>query len=65
MHINDQANAFHLEMPQDKLIQLMMGRRSIEDLITERDVSVPGEIIPVLEALFPLGHSHVWWSDRF
>ena len=62
---NDQANAFHLEIPQDKLIQLMMGRRSIEDLVTEPDVSVTGKIIPVLEVLFPLGHSHVWWSDRF
>lgn len=65
VHTNDQANALHLEMPQDKLIQLMMGRRSIEDLVTEPDVSVIGKIIPVLEALFPLGHSHVWWSDRF
>ena len=64
-HINNQANAFHLEMPQDKLIQLMMGRRSIEDLSTEPDVSVSAEIISVLEALFPLGHPHVWWSDRF
>ena len=64
-HINNQANAFHLEMPQDKLIQLMMGRRSIEDLTTEPDVSVSAEIISVLEVLFPLGHPHVWWSDRF
>ena len=64
-HINSKANAFHLEMPQDKLIQLMMGRRSIEDLAIEPNVSVTGEIIPVLEALFPLGHPHVWWPDRF
>ena len=64
-HINSKANAFHLKMPQDKLIQLMMGRRSIEDLAIESDVSVTGEIIPVLEALFPLGHPHVWWPDRF
>ena len=43
----------------------MMGRRSIEDLAVEPDVSVSEEIIPVLDTLFPLGHSHVWWPDRF
>ena len=45
-HTNGQANGFHLEMPQDKLIQLMMGRRSIGDLAIEPDVSVSAEIIP-------------------
>ena len=64
-HTNSWANAFHLEMPQDKLIQLMMGRRSIKDLAIEPDVSVSEGIIPVLEILFPLGYPHVWWSDRF
>ena len=64
-HTNNGADAFHLEMPQDKLIQLMMGRRGIEDLAVDPDVSVSEEIVPVLELLFPLGHPHVWWSDRF
>jgi len=64
-HTNCQANGFHLEISQDKLIQLMMGRRSIEDLAIEPDVSVSEEIISVLDTLFPLGHPHVWWSDRF
>ena len=64
-HTNNQTNAFHLEMPQDKLIQLMMGRRSIEDIAVESDVWVNVGIIPVLDTLFPLGHPHVWWPDRF
>ena len=64
-HTNSKANAFHLGVPQDKLIQLMMGRRSIEDLVIEPDVSVTGGIIPVLDALFPLDYPHVWWPDRF
>ena len=64
-HTNGQANSFHLEMPQDKLIQLMMGWRSIKDLTLELNVSVSAEIIPVLDALFPLGYPHVWWPDRF
>ena len=64
-HTNSCENGFHLEIPQDKLIQLMMGRRSIEDLAIEPDVWVNVGIIPVLDPLFPLGHSHVWWSDRF
>ena len=65
VHTTSKANAFHLEIPQDKLIQLMMGRRSIEDLAIEPDVSVTGGIIPVLETLFPLDYPHVWWPDRF
>ena len=64
-HTNNQTNAFHLEIPQDKLIQLMMGRRSIEDLAVEPDVWVNVGIIPLLDILFPLCHPHVWWSDRF
>ena len=64
-HTRSKANAFQLEMPQDKLIQLIMGRRSIADLAIEPDVSVTGGIIPILEILFPLGYPHVWWPDRF
>ena len=64
-HTNSCENGFLLEIPQDKLIQLMIGRRNIEDLAVESDVWVNEGIIPVLETLFPLGHSHVWWSDRF
>lgn len=64
-HTNSPADAFHIEMPQDKLIQLMMGRRSIEDLAIESGVWVNEGIMPVLDTLFPLGHPHVWWSDRF
>ena len=64
-HTNSCKNGFYLEIPQDKLIQLMMGRRNIEDLAIEPDVWVNVGIIPVLDTLFPLGHSHVWWSDRF
>ena len=64
-HTNSCENGFHLEIPQDKLIQLMMGRRSIEDLAVAPDVWVNVGIIPVLGVLFPIGHPHVWWSDRF
>ena len=64
-HTNSCENGFHLEIPQDKLIQLMMGRRSIKDLVIEPDVSVSEEIVPVLQTLFPPGHPHVWWPDRF
>ena len=65
VHTNNQTNAFHFEVSQDKLSQLMMGRRNIEDLAIESDVWVNEGIIPVLDTLFPLGHPHVWWSDRF
>ncbi len=64
-HTNNCENGFHLEIPQDKLIQLMMGRRGIKDLAIEPDVWVNVGIIPVLDTLFPLSYPHVWWSDRF
>ena len=64
-YTSSKANAFHLEIPQDKLIQLMMGRRNIEDLAVDPDVSVTGGIIPILQTLFPLDYPHVWWPDRF
>ena len=64
-HTSSKANAFHLKISQDKLIQLMMGRRSIEDLAVEPDVSITRGIIPILEILFPLDYPHVWWPDRF
>jgi len=58
-------NAYRLEIQQDKLIQLMMGRRSIGDLAVDTDVLVDAEIIPVLETLFPMNIPYVWWPDRF
>lgn len=64
-HTTNDTNAYQLEIPQDKLIQLMMGRRNIQDLAVDADVSVDAEIIPVLGTLFPLGYPHVWWPDRF
>jgi len=59
------TNAYQLEIPQDKLIQLMMGRRNIQDLAIDADVSVDAEITPVFGTLFPLGYPHIWWPDRF
>jgi hypothetical protein len=64
-HAMDDTNVYQLEIRQDKLIQLMMGGRSVEDLAIDLDVSVDAEIIPVLGILFPIGYPYVWWPDRF
>ena len=63
--LSRESSTYRFEIRQDKLIQLMMGRRSIEELAVDGDVSVDAEIVPVLGTLFPLGYPYVWWPDRF
>ncbi len=58
-HTIAQTKGYRLEIPQDKLTQLMMGRRAIEDLAVDTDVTVDEEIIPVLDTLFPVSYGHV------
>ena len=69
-HVNHQENStsksrYKLEIAQNKFVQLMMGRRTIEDLIWDSNVSVSMEIIDLLDYLFPTHYPHVWWPDRF
>lgn len=54
-----------IEIPQSKLIQLLVGYTDITAMISERDVFVTPELFPLLQALFPLGHPYIWWCDRF
>jgi hypothetical protein len=72
-HTTGNTDGYRLEIPQDKLMQLMMGRRNINDLAIDADVLVPSEgegtvnaeILPLLDTLFPVCFAHVWWPDRF
>lgn len=54
-----------VEIPQSKLIQLIVGYRTIEDLEPEEEVYVTPSLIPGLKLLFPLMNPYIWWSDRF
>ncbi|HEX29782.1 TPA: GNAT family N-acetyltransferase [Candidatus Poribacteria bacterium] len=54
-----------VEIPQSKLIQLLVGYRTIDDLTLEKGVHVTPSLIPGLRLLFPLMNPYIWWSDRF
>ena len=54
-----------VRLPQNVLTQLVLGYRSVAEVVYDRDVSIPRRILPVLDALFPKGHPYMWWSDRF
>lgn len=58
-------HATRVKIPQMRLIQLVMGYRSAEDLANELDVSIPSSVLPILSVLFPKTVGYIWWSDRF
>ena len=58
-------HATRVKISQMRLIQLVMGYRSAEDLANGLDVSIPSSILPTLSVLFPKTVGYIWWSDRF
>lgn len=54
-----------LEMPQCKLSQLVAGYRSIGSLSAEGDVILNGDVLEIIETLFPTGYPYVWVGDYF
>ena len=54
-----------VRLPQSVLTQLVLGYRSVAEVVHGRDVSIPRRILLVLDALFPKGQPYMWWSDRF
>ncbi|HID07761.1 MAG TPA: hypothetical protein EYP10_11520, partial [Armatimonadetes bacterium] len=54
-----------IELPQGKLIQLVVGYCDIATIALDNDVNVSPDLTPLLDALFPLGYPYIWWSDRF
>ena len=54
-----------LELPQDKLIQLITGYRSAHDLRNQSGVSITPGGESLLNVLFPKGYSYVWLADHF
>ena len=54
-----------VKMPQLVLTQLIMGYRSMADVVSEPGVFIPKKAQPVLDLLFPKRDGYMWWSDRF
>ena len=52
-------------LPQDKLMQLILGYRSVRDVGNAPDVTIPDPARPTLTALFPRGTAFMWRPDYF
>jgi len=54
-----------LALPQQKLMQLLVGYRSVRDVINDNEVQTSGDVIPLLQALFPKGIPYMYTADHF
>ena len=54
-----------LSLSQDKLIQCLVGYRSVRDVLNSPGVTLEGEGAPLLNALFPRQHPYTWHVDHF
>ncbi len=54
-----------LELSQDKLTQLVIGYRSARDVFNDPQVAAHGDVLPLLNGLFPKGTPYIWVADHF
>lgn len=54
-----------LEIPQSKLMQLVAGYRPIRDLIADDEVKLTGDVVGLLDVLFPMDEPYTWLADHF
>lgn len=54
-----------LELSQDKLTQLVIGYRSARDVLNDPQVTAHGDVLPLLNVLFPKGTPYIWVADHF
>jgi len=54
-----------LELSQDKLTQLVIGYRSARDVLNDSQVKAHGDVLPLLNILFPKGTPYIWVADHF
>jgi predicted acetyltransferase len=50
---------------QHDLMVLAMGYKSVDDLVTVNRLRASASVRGILNDLFPLQTSHMWWADRF
>lgn len=54
-----------LDLPQAKLMQLIVGYRSIRDILNNSDVKARGNIEALIKILFPKSNPWIWLPDHF
>jgi predicted N-acetyltransferase YhbS len=57
--------AYRVRLSQQAFTQLLFGFRTVSWLARQPSNHVPQEVVPTLEALFPIGHSWFAASDAF
>jgi len=59
------GRTYRLQMPQQRLMQLLVGYAGVDGLLSEADVQAPAEAAPVLKALFAGPRAYLYQADRF
>lgn len=59
------SDGLRLELSQDRLTQLVIGYRSARDVLNDPLVKAHGDVLPLLNVLFPKGTPYVWVADHF
>ena len=59
------AGGHVIGIPQNALLQAILGFRSIEAILTKRSIAVDSDLMPVLDALFPQRCPSTWGVDGF
>jgi predicted N-acetyltransferase YhbS len=59
------GRAVRLALPQQRLCQLLMGYRGVDDLRIQHPDAVSPEDLPIVRTLFPAGYPHMWAIDHF
>ncbi|MHB9032073.1 MAG: GNAT family N-acetyltransferase [Anaerolineae bacterium] len=54
-----------INLPETLLAQWLVGYREVSESLYESNVQVPDGILPVLQAIFPMGYPYIFASDRF
>jgi predicted acetyltransferase len=60
-----QESECSLDLPQAKLIQLLVGYRTVRDILSDSDVEASHSLAPLLPILFPETVPYVWSADHF
>ena len=63
--IDKAQEGLRLELSQDKLTQLAIGYRSARDVLNDPQVTAHGDVLPLLDILFPKGTPYIWVADHF
>ena len=54
-----------ISLPQSRLMQLICGYRNARDVLNDSGVTAQGDVLPLLDAVFPAGHAYTWVTDEF